>query len=170
VVTADGGRPVEGAEVVLGASALRASTDVSGRFRLTNVAAGVRTLVVRALGLLPDTLVIRGITSDAGTSFVEPRVSVFQDGVSISKSGGSVVGLFDLELVEVLKGPPGTLFGRVAAIYNQRDGFIENAAGGTLNGKNTAPFHASLRWLPSLTSTVDLIANFQHHDSAGTSA
>ena len=62
------------------------------------------------------------------------------------------------------------LFGRVAAIYNQRDGFIENAAGGTLNGKNTAPFHASLRWLPSLTSTVDLIANFQHHDSAGTSA
>jgi len=58
----------------------------------------------------------------------------------------------------------------VAAIYNQRDGFIENAAGGTLNGKNTAPFHASLRWLPSLTSTVDLIANFQHHDSAGTSA
>ncbi len=33
--------------------------------------------------------VMRGVTSDSGESFVEPRVSVFQDGVSISKSRGS---------------------------------------------------------------------------------
>ncbi|AMW06939.1 hypothetical protein GEMMAAP_16265 [Gemmatimonas phototrophica] len=163
--------------------------------------------------------VIRGITSDDGTSYVEPRVSVFQDGVSISKSRGSVVELFDLERVEVLKGPQGTLFGRgaqigavhviqnkavnrregfasvgsgnynevyangmvnrplldgklfgrVAAIYNKRDGFIDNTAGGTLNGKQTAAMRASLRWLPSATATVDIIANFQHDDSPGTS-
>jgi hypothetical protein len=60
--------------------------------------------------------VVRGITSDNGDSRVEPRVSVFQDGVSISKSRGSVVELFDLERVEVLKGPQGTLFGRGAQI------------------------------------------------------
>ncbi|PKM16809.1 MAG: hypothetical protein CVV12_01730 [Gammaproteobacteria bacterium HGW-Gammaproteobacteria-2] len=36
-------------------------------------------------------IVIRGITSDSGAANVEPRVSVFQDGVSISKSRGSVV-------------------------------------------------------------------------------
>ncbi|WP_297336122.1 TonB-dependent receptor [Algoriphagus sp.] len=60
--------------------------------------------------------VIRGITSDDGDSRVEPRVSVFQDGVSISKSRGSVVELFDMERVEVLKGPQGTLFGRGAQI------------------------------------------------------
>ncbi len=47
--------------------------------------------------------VIRGITSDNGDSRVEPRVSVFQDGVSISKSRGSVVEVFDMERVEVLK-------------------------------------------------------------------
>jgi outer membrane receptor protein involved in Fe transport len=163
--------------------------------------------------------VIRGITSDDGTSYVEPRVSVFQDGVSISKSRGSVVELFDLERVEVLKGPQGTLFGRgaqigavhviqnkatdrregqlsvgggsfgelyasgvanaplvtnrlfgrVAAIYNARDGFIRNTEGGTLNGKNTAALRASLRWLPSASATVDLIANVQSDDSQGTS-
>ncbi len=60
--------------------------------------------------------VVRGITSDDGDSRVEPRVSVFQDGVSISKSRGSVVELYDMERVEVLKGPQGTLFGRGAQI------------------------------------------------------
>lgn len=41
-------------------------------------------------------IVVRGITSDSGDSRVEPRVSIFQDGVSISKSRGSVVELFDI--------------------------------------------------------------------------
>jgi outer membrane receptor protein involved in Fe transport len=60
--------------------------------------------------------VVRGITSDDGDSRVQPRVSVYKDGVSISKSRGSVVELFDIERVEVLKGPQGTLFGRAAQI------------------------------------------------------
>ncbi|RDE07257.1 TonB-dependent receptor [Sphingomonas aracearum] len=60
--------------------------------------------------------VVRGITSDSGTAFNEPRVSVFQDGVSISKSRGSYVELFDVERVEVAKGPQSTLYGRGALI------------------------------------------------------
>lgn len=60
--------------------------------------------------------VIRGITSDDGSSVIEPRVSVFQNGVSISRSRGSYVPLFDLERIEVMKGPQGTLFGRSAQI------------------------------------------------------
>jgi len=60
--------------------------------------------------------VMRGITSDSGTAFNEPRVSVFQDGVSISKSRGSYVELFDMERIEVAKGPQSTLYGRGALI------------------------------------------------------
>lgn len=60
--------------------------------------------------------VMRGITSDSGEATTEPRVSVFQDGVSISKSRGSYIELFDLERVEIAKGPQSTLYGRGALI------------------------------------------------------
>lgn len=60
--------------------------------------------------------VIRGVTSDDGESYSQPRISVFQDGVPMSRSRASVVELFDMERVEVVKGPQGTLFGRGAEI------------------------------------------------------
>ena len=60
--------------------------------------------------------VIRGITSDDGAATGEARVAVFQDGVSISRARSAYVELFDIERVEVVKGPQATLFGRGALI------------------------------------------------------
>lgn len=60
--------------------------------------------------------VIRGITSDDGAATGEARVAVFQDGVSISRARSAYVELFDIERVEVAKGPQATLFGRGALI------------------------------------------------------
>jgi outer membrane receptor protein involved in Fe transport len=59
---------------------------------------------------------IRGITSDNNNAFFEPRISIFQDGVSISKTQASYVELFDMQRVEVVKGPQSTLYGRSALI------------------------------------------------------
>ena len=60
--------------------------------------------------------VIRGITSDDGAATGEARVAVFQDGVSIARARGAYIELFDIERVEVAKGPQATLFGRGALI------------------------------------------------------
>lgn len=60
--------------------------------------------------------VIRGVTSDDGAATQQPRVSVFLDGVSTTTSRASAVELFDMERVEVAKGPQGTLFGRGAEV------------------------------------------------------
>jgi outer membrane receptor protein involved in Fe transport len=59
---------------------------------------------------------IRGITVDSGFSYFEPRVSIYQDGVSIAKPRGAYIELFDVERVEISKGPQSTLYGRGALI------------------------------------------------------
>ncbi|WP_262690545.1 TonB-dependent receptor [Kordiimonas aestuarii] len=60
--------------------------------------------------------VIRGITSDSGSPQIAPRVSVYLNGIDVSRSRGSHFELFDIERVEVIKGPQATLFGTAAAI------------------------------------------------------
>ncbi|OYX58870.1 MAG: TonB-dependent receptor [Brevundimonas subvibrioides] len=60
--------------------------------------------------------VIRGLTSDSTGASDEPRVSIYQDGVSISRAPGAFVELFDVDRVEVSKGPQSTLYGRGALI------------------------------------------------------
>lgn len=60
--------------------------------------------------------VIRGVTSDSGSSQGAPAVTVYLNGVDVSRSRGSYFDLYDLERVEVVKGPQATLFGTAAAI------------------------------------------------------
>jgi len=55
---------------------------------------------------------IRGIGTQSFSTAVEPSVSTMVDGVVMGRSGQAFVQLLDVERVEVLRGPQGTLFGK----------------------------------------------------------
>ena len=89
-------------------------------------------------------IVIRGITSDSGSAQQGPRVTLYYNGVDISRSRGSYQAIYDLERVEVVKGPQATLFGTASAVgaislvsAKPREGFEGEVRGGYGNFNQT---------------------------------
>jgi outer membrane receptor protein involved in Fe transport len=89
-------------------------------------------------------IVIRGITSDSGSAQQGPRVTLYYNGVDISRSRGSYQAIYDLERVEVIKGPQATLFGTASAVgaislvsARPREGFSGQLTGGYGNFEQT---------------------------------
>lgn len=63
-------------------------------------------------GAAAANIAIRGIAfADIEESF-DPSVGVNVDGVYTGTSTGQLLDFFDIESIEVLRGPQGTLFGR----------------------------------------------------------
>ena len=55
---------------------------------------------------------IRGIGADDFAFNIDPGVGIYVDGVYLARSVGANQDLLDVERIEILKGPQGTLFGR----------------------------------------------------------
>lgn len=71
---------------------------------------------------------IRGFKNAETISTFEPKVGLYLDGVLIGKGAGSVFDILDLERIEILRGPQGTLYGR-------------NTAGGAVNLITRKPYY-----------------------------
>lgn len=79
-----------------------------------------------------STISLRGSVSDAVGIYMDPVVATYVDGVYIGKNQGGLFDVVDLERVEVLRGPQGTLFGRntLAGAVN----FVTRKPSGTFGG------------------------------------
>lgn len=70
-------------------------------------------------GLSPDNFLdsisVRGISTNAFGIGGDSSIGIYKDGIYYGRNGAAVTSFFDIERVEVLKGPQGLLFGRNAA-------------------------------------------------------
>ena len=102
---------------------------------------------------------IRGLNYDDTEKSNDPAVGVTVDGVFAANNGGVNLDLFDVESIEVLRGPQGTLYGR-------------NTIGGVINinrSKPTRELGAKFQVGVEEDNTKDLqaVVNFPIGDRAG---
>ena len=110
-------------------------------------------------GAAAANLSIRGLTYADIEKSQEPTVGVVIDGVFIGTNTGQLLDFFDIEQIEVLRGPQGTLFGR-------------NTIGGVINIRRTRPtFETGIKAEASYakfgTYSGRVVANFGIGDIIG---
>ena len=115
-------------ETPLAVSALTA--DALAREGVQNIVNVGNLVPNMQVGLSPSdsgvSIAIRGITSNNFTELGDPTVGIHFDGVYSPRPQGGLALLFDVERIDILRGPQGTLFGR-------------NSTAGTINVINARP-------------------------------
>jgi len=92
------------------------------------------------------TAYIRGVGQNDFNLTIDPGVGIYLDGVYISRSVGGLLDTVDIESIEVLRGPQGTLFGK-------------NTVGGAISITSRAPsdtFNGSSKLIVGSDRRVDI--------------
>lgn len=111
----------------------RAQADKLNAHDLSSMLAFVPSANFQTAASANDRVVfVRGMGTTSTSPGVEPSVSTVIDGVVLARAGEALSEMIDLDHIEVLRGPQGTLFGK-------------NASAGAINITTAAPtesFHA----------------------------
>lgn len=94
------------------------NSDTLAQMRVANVgnlSGAAPNLQISLQGIQSTPIIsIRGVTGGSSNNGVDPKVGIYLNGVYVGRSVGAVFDLADIERIEVLRGPQGTLFGRNA--------------------------------------------------------
>lgn len=104
---------VQDVPVAMTAFDARAIED-NGAVNLTDLNGIAPNVILQPEGLVPNTgqIAIRGIAFADPDPNAEPKTGISLDGAFLARNNGILLDAFDIERVEVLRGPQGTLFGR----------------------------------------------------------
>jgi iron complex outermembrane receptor protein len=92
-----------------------AQLEEAGVKDIRDIAGQTPGLQIKSRGETEGSVFIRGIGSVAPGIGSDPAVGIYIDGLYASRGTNATAAFFDIERVEVVKGPQGTLFGRNAS-------------------------------------------------------
>jgi iron complex outermembrane receptor protein len=88
--------------------------DKQGAFNIKQVVQQLPSLNIQGISGRNQTITIRGIGTNAGgtNDGLEQGVGIYVDGVYRPRTGSVITDLIDVESIQLLRGPQGTLFGK----------------------------------------------------------
>ena len=116
---------------------------------------------------------IRGIGNSSDSAASDPAVGIFLDEVYIGRTGGAGLDLVDIERIEILRGPQGTLYGKNtnggAIHYVSRRPSQTNSAiiSGSIGNYGTTQLQGMVNGGLSDTISGKVAASFRQRDGFG---